>query len=330
MTTMRSVRVTIAALSLVLFAAIRPAAAGPFEKELGTDPAKLAGDVKISMMNGDGKGLESGKGLVPYLKALGGPPKRVALVSFNAWDHGNKKEKSYNFYGGDYTYHVLNTRSYSVDEQAMDVVATELFDASIAGLKAEFAAVGMQLLTPEEFADTPEKRQAYETVKIEEGGMGKLFATLQSKDAVEWQWGAPPGYRIIKLPTVGDARGNNFALSTTGIGVGKLADSAGYDLAKALGVNAVLILYNVIQAEAKTIRLRGAYLYMFGPNPVPDSGQGAYWKGQEYSGVYLRTDVDFMETDKDGKLVAADFAGYDVVGRALGMRMAQHVKQKAE
>jgi hypothetical protein len=330
MTMMRAVRVAAAVLSLAMATSIPPAVAGPFDKELGSDPAKLAGDAKISMMNGDSKGLESGKGLVPYLKALGGPPRRVALVSFDVWDHGNKKEKSYNFYGGNYTYRVDTTRSQSVNAQAMDMLATELHDASIAGLKAQFAAVGMQLLEPAEYLDTPEKKAAYETVKIEEGGMGKLFGMLQSKDAAEWQWGVPPGYRLIKLPTVGDARGNNFALSTTGIGVGKLADSLGYDLAKGIGVDAVVVLYNVVQADKSAIRLRGAYMYMFGPNPVPDTGQGSYWKGQQYSGVYLRTDVDFIETDKDGNLVSADYAGYGVVGQALAMRMAQHVKQKSE
>jgi hypothetical protein len=191
----------------------------------------------------------------------------------------------------------------------------------------------MQLLTPAEFVDTPEKKAAYESVKVDEGGMGRLFGMLQSKDAVEWQWGVPAGFRLIKLPTVGDARGNHFRLSTTGIGVGKLADTLGYDLAKGIGVDAVLVLYNVVQADSDAIRLRGSYMYMFGPNPVPDTGQGSYWKGQQYSGVYLRTDVDFIKTDRSGNLVSpddADYAGYAVVGEALALRMAQHVKQKSE
>jgi hypothetical protein len=160
--------------------------------------------------------------------------------------------------------------------------------------------------------------------------MASLFGALQSKDAVEWQWGAPEGYRVMKVATVNDVRGNNFALATAGVGVAKLADSVGYDLAKALGVDAVVILYNVVQAESTSIRLRGAYMYMFGPNPVPDTGQGSYWKGQQYSGLYLRTDVDFIKTDKEGKLLEADYAGYGIVGQALGKRMAQHVKSKID
>jgi hypothetical protein len=59
------------------------------------------------------------------------------------------------------------------------------------------AAAGMQLLTPEEYLDTPVKLESYQTFRVEKGGMGKLFGALQSKSAEEWQWGAPGGYRIV-------------------------------------------------------------------------------------------------------------------------------------
>jgi hypothetical protein len=320
---------SVALLSLTL-AAASAAVAGPFADKLGTDPVKLAGDVKLSMMNGDGDGAASGKGPVPYYKALGGPPKRVALLSYYVYDCGNKKEKSYSLYGGDYVYRVNNSRSINVATEEMGKLATELHDAGIEPLKQAFAAVGMQLLTPEEYLDTPEKKAAYENAQIEVGGMGSLFGALQSKAATQWQWGPADGYRLVKLTTVGDVRGNNFALATTGVGVGKLAASAGHDLAKALGVDAVVILYDVVQAEEKSFRLRGAYMYMFGPNPVPDTGQDLYWKGHQYSGVYLRTDVDFIEMDKKGGVVSEDYAGYGVVAGALGTRMAQHIKGKTD
>jgi hypothetical protein len=302
--------------------------AGPFEAELGSDPAKVAGDVKIHMMNGDNAGLESGKGLVPYLKALSGPPKRVALVSFYIWDSGNKKEKSYRFYGGNYVMQMDNTYEVAVDASELDKLATELHAAAVGPLKEEFAAVGMQLLTPAEFLDTPAKQEAFQSTKVEVGGMGALMGFLQKGAAEEWQWGTPDGYRLIKLPTAGDARGNNYSLALQGMGVGSLANTAGHDLAKAIGVDAVVIIYNVVQAESTSIRLRGSYMYMFGPNPVANTGQSMYYPGQQYSGAYLRTDVDFIKTDKDGKALETDYAGFGIVSRALGRRMAQHVKDK--
>jgi hypothetical protein len=328
MTIERTWRGILAVLSLGMVGSVPSAVAGPFEAELGPDPAKVAGDVKIHMMNGDNAGLESGKGLVPYLKALGAPPKRVALVSFCIWDSGNKKEKSYRFYGGNYVLQMDNTYKLAVDASELDKLATELHAAAVGPLKEEFAAVGMQLLTPAEFLDTPAKQEAFQSTKVEVGGMGALMGFLQKGAAEEWQWGTPDGYRLIKLPTAGDARGNNYSLALQGMGVGSLANTAGHDLAKAIGVDAVVIMYNVVQAGSTSIRLRGSYAYMFGPNPVANSGQSMYYPGQQYSGAYLRTDVDFVKTDKDGKAVEVDYPGFGIVGRALGMRMAQHIKQK--
>jgi len=299
-----------------------------FESKLGSDAAKLADDVKISMMNGDNAGREDGRGLVPYYKALGAPPKRVALISFYVWDCGNKKESSYNIYGGDYTYHVKNSRTRNLEAEAVDMLANELHDASIGAVKEAFAAVGTQLLTPDEFLDTDAKKEAYENFKLEIGGFGRFLHSVQKRGHDDWQWGAPDGYRVIELTTVGDVKGNHFQLGMTGVGIGKAAISLGHDFAGALGVDAVAILYNVVQAESKSIRMRGAGLYMFGPNPLPDTGKSLYWNGLEYSGVYLRMDVPFITTDKAGKLIDADYDGYVLVGRALATKMAEHIKKK--
>jgi hypothetical protein len=328
MTLKHELRLTAVVLALGVVAAMPPAVAGPFEAELGSDVAKVAEDVKIHMMNGDNDGLGSGKGLVPYLKALGAPPKRAALVSFYIWDSGNKKEKSYRFYNSEYTLQMDNTYRLAVNASELDKLATELHSAAIGPLKEEFAAVGMQLLTPAEFLDTPAKQAAFQATRVEVGGMGALMGFLQKGAAEEWQWGTPDGYRLIKLATAGDARGNNYSLALQGMGVGSLANTAGHDLATALGVDAVVIMYNVVQAESTSIRLRGSYMYMFGPNPVANSGQNMYYPGQQYSGAYLRTDVDFIKTDKEGKALETDYAGFGIVAHALGMRMAQHIKKK--
>ncbi len=311
-------------------AAAYPVRAGAFESELGSDPAKLKSDVKLSMMNGDGNGSESGRGPVPYLKALGAPPKRVGLISFYVWDCGNKKENSYNIYAGDYVYRTKTTRRRNVEAAAVDMLATELHDASIVALKDAFASGGMQLLTPDEFLDTDAKKELYAGFKPEHGGMETFIKSVDHwADKDSWKFsGAPDGYRVLELTNVGDVKGNHFQLATTGIGVGKVANSEGHDFAQQLGLDAVVILYNVVQAENKDIRMRGSYMYMFGPNPVPDTGQSLYWRGHQYSGVYLRMDVPFIKTTKDGQLVDADYSGYAAVASALGARMAEHLREK--
>jgi hypothetical protein len=157
-----------------------------------------------------------------------------------------------------------------------------------------------------------------------------MLRGLQEKGAGGvWQWGAPDGYRVLELLTVGNAKTNQFQFAQNGIGVAKTAVSLGHDLTQALGVDAVVILYNVVQADKTTINMRGAGLYMFGPNPLPDCGTSLCWSGHQYSGVYLRMkEIPFIKTDKDGNLVSADYAGYALVAGGLGKRMAEHVKKK--
>lgn len=319
-----------AAMALVVLATVPAHAGGAFETELGSNLTKVVDDVDISMMNGDNDGLDSGRGPVPYLKKLGKPPARVALVSFYLWDCGNKKENSYSIYAGNYIYRVRSTRTRNVASGEVDVLANELHDASIGALKQSFAAVGMQLLTPEEFVDTPAKRDAYDNFNVEMGGVGKFLSGLQQKVSGDtWQWGAPDGYRVMKLTTVGNVKNNRFQLGMTGVGIAKIAVSLGHDLAEALGVDAVAILYNVVQAQKASINMRGAGLYMFGPNPIAGSGQSLYWNGLQYSGVYLRMDdIPFIKTSKDGKLIEADYEGFGIVTGALGTKMAQHIKKK--
>jgi hypothetical protein len=134
---------------------------------------------------------------------------------------------------------------------------------------------------------------------------------------------------VIELLTVGDVKGNHFQLGQNGIGVAKTAVSLGHDLTKALGVDAVAILYNVVQADKTTINMRGAGFYMFGPNPLPDCGDSLCWSGHQYSGIYLRMkNIPFIKTDKDGALVSADYAGYALVAGGLGKRMAEHIKRR--
>jgi hypothetical protein len=304
-------------------------AAGVFEAKFGADAAKLSAEVDLSMMNGDVQGSESGRGPQPYLKALGAPPARIALISFYVRDMGNKKENSYTLYGGNYRYRTTNTRTIQVEIGALGMLATELHDASIGALKEAFAGVGSKLLTPDEFLDTEARRKAYQDFTFELGFFEKAARKLLARDTPGWRFvGAPEGYRAIELTTVGNAKGNDFRLATTGIGVGELAQKAGHDLAEALGVDAVAIFYNYVQGQKDSISLRGSYLYLFGPNPVPNTGQSLYWRGHQYSGVYLKMNVPFVKTDKDGHLVSADYEGYALVAKALGLRMAEHVRDE--
>src|SRR5262245_48692406 len=227
----------------ILGAAAIPVLAGDFfAEDLGTDQAKITGKVKNDMMS-MGSGSDSGRGNVVYFKGLGGLPKRVALVTFYVKDSGNAKKSSYTGWSS----------HKNVTASGIDLIAKELYDASIEALKEGFKAHGMELLTLQEFADTPEKKDAYESFKLEFGAGGKFvnFLSHLDKDSTMFE-GVAEGYRLLSVPTANSAKNKEFGLQAQG-GDKKLFQGLGHDLASSLGVDAVAVLYSIVQDQNKTI-----------------------------------------------------------------------------
>jgi hypothetical protein len=74
---------------------------GPFDTEIGTDVDALVGKVDFDMSGwGSVNGMKDGRGQIPCPPALGHPPKRVALVSLDAYDPGNTKGIGSPYFGG--------------------------------------------------------------------------------------------------------------------------------------------------------------------------------------------------------------------------------------
>ena len=92
-----------------------------FAEELGADDAKLLDKVKFDFMSGSGDGSDSGRGPKPCLKALGAPPKRVALITFYVKDSGNSDKHPY----AGWSIHK------NVTANGVDLVANELYTPAI-------------------------------------------------------------------------------------------------------------------------------------------------------------------------------------------------------
>jgi len=307
-----------AALGLLLAsAAVLKASGASFESQLGADDKALAGKVKLDLMS-RGSGSENGTGPVPYLRALGAPPKRVALVSFYVWDAGNVQQSVYNT--------AMSWKfSKSVTATGIERIATGLYDAGIKPLKESFASYGMTILTPDEFLDTAEKRAAYKTFKLEHGALGSVMGFLQSKDR-SLSFPAEE-FRVLELPANAGGKNKDFRMAAQG-GDGKLFQGLGQHLAATLGVDAVLIIYNVLRAESKSIEILDAFAYMFGPNPVKREPAALYWTGHQYTGAHLPLGVSLMKTDRKGSELENDFAGYAHVMRALAIKTGDYLKER--
>jgi len=332
-----------AAMTLLLLSG-RGMAVNAWDEELGTDVDAIAKKVEFDM-SGWGKvhGSKGGGGQIPYLQALKQPPKRVALVSFYAYDPGNTKGFGSPAFGG----RTETTRQLTKD--GASTVATILHDQGIAAFKEQFKAHGMELLTPDEFADTDAKREFFENFEMKVGLGVKLFKSAEgggkenklSKNQV--LSAVAPGYRLFRLVYGENVRPMKSV-------DGKISVSMGSDLPKGLGVDAVVVVCNYCKATKKEGLLEGIYLYMFGPNPVPGEDTATYWPGHLYVGVRLDgmsvPMLTFGKAEKvsssggmtpfggwessalsEAGITGVDVAGYERALGAIGKRAASFVQE---
>ena len=281
-----------------------------FDKEIGTDIDALVAKADSDMPGfGHSHGLKSGNGPTPYLAALGHPPKRVALVSFYAYDQGNTHGFGSPYFGG------RTEVSRQLTADGAGLVATMLHDQGIATLKETFKAYGMELLTPDEFLDTDAKRELFGSFEMEMGGFAKL-AKWGEKSGKENKLSnatrlsaVAPGYRLFRF-----LFGENPTMRG---GDEKISKSLGYDLANGLGVDATLVTCNLCKATKKEGSLERVYMHLFGPNPVP---------GEEGAGqVSGNPNLDF-ESLKMAGIEWQDYAGYERILAALGKKAGMYIQ----
>jgi len=126
--------------------------------------------------------------------------------------------------------------------------------------------------------------------------MGSLMGFLQ-KELPRNGSGTPEGYRLIKMTTAATP-GQQLQLALQGMGVGTLR-IRGPRSCQGARVDAVVIMYNVVQAESSHPVARLVHVHVR-PNPVANSGQSTYYPGQQYRRVPAHG-RHFIKTDKDGK-----------------------------
>ena len=279
-------------------------------QEATADQERVADDVKL--LTADDQGSDSGKGPLPYLKALHHPPKRVALVSFNVQSP---------VHNGSDKYTVLTAAG-------AQQIADGLYHASVAVLKKDFHKNGMTLLEPSEFLTDSAKKQAYKSFEVDISGgaalVGGVFDAMKNGHLDEGA-AAAKSYRIIHVMGVVAP----FASVT---------DSIGGDLAKSLGVDAVLIVNNVCQYDGRRVFLNTVELMLFGPNPIPlpDDELGGFTDGRK-GHLYAAASVQngFLKnvvilpadnTELTGLENKSNYAGYDRIVNALASKVGSTVQ----
>ncbi len=241
---------------------------------------------------------ESGRGYAVDMGVLGKLPKRVALVSFYIDDPGLTKVNGTNQTGK--SYNTTNTGSTNGR-----IFANEYYNKSIEAIKTTFKAYGMNVLTPSEYLTDDDKKQAYNdfVVKHTAGNkLGEKFTKWVKKmgnsgTTIEMDEPAD-GFKLVKINKADIADDKKKAVGTQNLNGsidGQMIESVGYDLAKILEVDAVLIVFNTQLCDTKWSRTRfwlsAVNMHLLGPNPTPlkegKKDNNLYSKGLFYCGVRM-------------------------------------------
>lgn len=256
----------------------------------------------------EGRKSKNGGGWSVNPNVLGHVPKKVALVTFYLEDPGSSKEKqSATTYSGT----MWATSSTKANEHVAG-----FYDQSIDALIQAYAKYDMELLTPDQYLDTEEKKAFYNGFQVQHGKLKKT----KSKSKALTKAGALSLTRHRAVPSGGykaipiaNEKVNyyasiyNFLMDSN---ESKFFQSMGYDLATGLGVDAVVAVTIVTRKEDMTkenYSVNHASMYMFGPNPTQlpeeeDKGlKGVFYvRGQFYCGsrVNFSKLENFQRVDK--------------------------------
>lgn len=257
------------------------------------------------------KPKEDGSGTMPMLSKLPSVPKRVALVTFTVFDAGQHDRNS------NYIY------TYSITESGGNYFCNKFLEKGLPALKANFAAQGMTVLTPDEFLDTPEKKEAYRNFNPDMSAFASIMESAMGKSPEKGVSAVADNYSYYYI---GDGR--DF----------KLSESMGAALCKALGVDAVLSVVNNVSTDTRYFGLNKVNLVMHGPNPTPRieghkyrGAMGAnYQDGHLYQANWMDVSFLYMEKHKKKGTLFETYDGYDRIMGLLSKTMADNIAARCQ
>jgi hypothetical protein len=250
----------------------------------------------------EGRKGKSGKGWSGNLALLPNGIKKVALVSFYAFDPGLTKTWKTTSVNEGYYVTTTTTTTYKKKTSTGAVsgdIAYGIFAKSIDPMIAEFKTLGIDLLLPEQYLDSDDKKQYYNSFTVQHD---KSFANWVGKAGAnnhDVMYGTPEGFivaDIVKEPLLNYEKNGMFARRKTDIMDAtiytydkddRMTESIGYDLCSKLGVDAVLVTYaTIFMPNDKKIELVNVRFQLFGPNPVMPEGESTHGPIPHVKGVF--------------------------------------------
>ncbi|MES2704609.1 MAG: ankyrin repeat domain-containing protein [Bacteroidota bacterium] len=301
-------------------------------KTESVDDIKVKFDFPREGRNGNGGGYSANMDL------LAKKPKRVALISYYLYDPGKGKVK-----GGSYTGNV-SVSVWRTSDFRGQMQVDGFYRNSIDALKTSFKENGIDLLTPNEFLDNDEKKEFYYGFNPETSKKEKVNITKRGAAGTNvWDVATATASTLKISPTgkgyrnffVGNEAADESTLENYNGGIftanRKLTSSLGYDLAKALGVDAVMVVYVCTRKVKQTkddFGVNAVVCMMMGPNPgkAEDTDPEAKNLGQFYCGT--RTYYSSPALFREEKGMFGQYEGMGNVMKAHAAKMCRYVNGK--
>lgn len=282
-----------------------------------------------------------GAGYSANMDLVNPKPKRVALVSYYLYDAGKGKAN------------ITGVGAWRTPDAEGQAHINGFYNKSIGKLKETFKENDISLLTPDEFLDTQEKAETYygfvqESAKKEHTSISRTKTRSSSSTVAGWTTTtytttsatvgvlkvAPLalGYRIFFVANeaedesqISNFQGGIFTANR------KLTSSLGYELCKALEVDAVLVVYiatRKLKQYQNNFGVNAVVSIMLGPNPgrSESSDPDAKNLGQFYCGTrtYYGSPVVF----KVDKGIFGQYDGMANILKAHAAKMCKYINGK--
>lgn len=291
----------------------------------------------------EGRKSKSGGGYSVSLKLLKEAPKKVALVSFFTFDPG--LTKSYSFSSSTSTTTV--TKKLGSSKGGAAALVDEIYYASVDKLVEKFKSYGMELLLPDQFLNTEEKKTYYNNYKVEHDKFDSFMKNIGSNDHnvlfaypynyIPMDVVYEPFHNYSKsgiLSTMDYKRKVSDSQTMLFLKDEKMQNSVGYDLATNLGVDAVLIVYLTIYCPKDTrVVMQNANMILMGPNPIQPKGDENkpmfYRKGQFYCATRFQPDITIWNVSKkDPSTKELNSKGFDYMFTGMATVIGKYISQQ--
>ena len=274
---------------------------------------------------------------------LAKPVQKIALLTFFLEDPGT----------------ALNGSLWRATDELGQKFIDGFYNQGIDPLVQKFKAEGIDLLLPNQYLDSPEKKEFYKNYIVEHTSLkkektettakhktknadnefvafGNKSSTVERLKVTATASEMKPLFLINEDVNINGVDAPPLMMTSSGILTDKkMMTSLGFDMAQKLGVDAVLCIWVVSMKPSGSYELYGLQAisgYLFGPNPIQredgDDKGLTYARGLFYGGTRatFKEVLIFQSIDKKKKPEEPNYTGFENAMTAMAGKLSAYLK----